>query len=190
MINEVELNQAQTRLLELGYLVGLPIGGFGPRTIGAISTFQSVNSLAINGEFDAKTLEVLYSPGAMAMPISEVRQEMNTVEIAAVVPGLKDNLFVARLAKGATYVGSIATALLGLLPLYTEAEQYIDPFKEYFASYPGWVWILIVAMVAALMTQRSGRAVARQIRDFKLGQINGEPAEDFVKKVDANAPTG
>ncbi len=59
------VREMQKRLLELGYYTGNVDGVFGSGTLRAVQLFQSRNSLAVNGEANAATLERLYSDNAV-----------------------------------------------------------------------------------------------------------------------------
>ena len=60
--------QVQTRLQALGYYAGKIDGDFGSGTKAAVQAFQQVNSLDADGVVGAKTMNVLFSDGAIAKP--------------------------------------------------------------------------------------------------------------------------
>lgn len=53
--------EAQKRLLELGFTPGTPDGNLGPRTVAAISSFQTSRKLARTGKLDEATVQALRS---------------------------------------------------------------------------------------------------------------------------------
>lgn len=59
---------AQEKLVELGYDAGDVDGTMGPRTRGALRTFQDVNSIPVSGEIDEATATRLASDDALPMP--------------------------------------------------------------------------------------------------------------------------
>ena len=66
-----EVKELQLRLDELGYEPGSADGVFGKGTKTAVKEFQKRNGLEADGEAGPKTLEVLYSDNAVAMPKPE-----------------------------------------------------------------------------------------------------------------------
>ena len=67
-VQDVEVEDLQRRLLELGYFTGTVDGYFGSVTKNAVMAFQRVNGLPENGVVDRQTREVLYSGGAKRNP--------------------------------------------------------------------------------------------------------------------------
>lgn len=63
------LQQAQQRLVKLGYELGLPDGIFGPMTRQALKAFQRAQQLPVTGNLDAATLQALER---VSMPESEM----------------------------------------------------------------------------------------------------------------------
>ena len=66
-----DVKQLQERLIELGYEPGTPDGVFGKGTKTAVKEFQRRNGLDPDGEAGPKTLEILYSDAAVAVPKPE-----------------------------------------------------------------------------------------------------------------------
>ena len=62
-----DVKSVQERLLELGYYTDKISGYFGPQTEMAVRLFQSKNSIAIDGQIDRDTNEVLYSGDAIPL---------------------------------------------------------------------------------------------------------------------------
>ncbi len=60
-MSKSEILKIQKRLLELGYDPGPADGSMGPKTKGAIKSFQRDNSLEETGIIDEKTKEKLFS---------------------------------------------------------------------------------------------------------------------------------
>ena len=58
----------QQRLIDLGYLEGTADGIIGPKSTDAMKLFQRLNSLPVNGNANADTLERLFSGDALAVP--------------------------------------------------------------------------------------------------------------------------
>ena len=65
------IREIQNRLIELAYLEGEATGVFDEATEEALTAFQLRNSLLATGMADAKTLEVLFSAGAVAQAFQE-----------------------------------------------------------------------------------------------------------------------
>ena len=55
----------QARLIELGYMAGIPSGSFGTTTQSAVKAFQKANSLTADGVAGAKTYKKLFSDSAL-----------------------------------------------------------------------------------------------------------------------------
>jgi N-acetylmuramoyl-L-alanine amidase len=77
---------AQARLADLLYAPGSADGLMGPRTRGALRTFQEQHGLPITGVLDAHTLEVLDDPGAKPMPTG-ARDAATAAQVAAAGSG-------------------------------------------------------------------------------------------------------
>ena len=57
--NTMSVAEAQQRLNELGYNVGTPDGGMGPRTASGLRSFQPANGLPATGRLDPATMDAL-----------------------------------------------------------------------------------------------------------------------------------
>jgi len=60
-VQDIEVQDMQRRLVELGYFTGSVDGYFGPVTREALEAFQKANALPVNGVLDRETRRVLYS---------------------------------------------------------------------------------------------------------------------------------
>ena len=63
-VYDVEVEELQRRLSELGYLSGTVDGYFGSVTRNAVAEFQRANDLPANGVVDRTTREAIYSDNA------------------------------------------------------------------------------------------------------------------------------
>jgi len=169
---------AQTILQSMNYLVGLADGSWGPRSIGAIASFQAVNGLDVTGNLDQKTLEVIQSADAKPMPVSTIRKVMDEAAVAEVVPAIKKALGVRMMTRLAAIGSGIITVLAAITPLIGSARTYLDPFKEYFNLLPAWSYPLIVLLIAFSLAYSTNEAIQKQIEDFRNGQTNGKNAEN------------
>lgn len=68
------VRQAQGRLAELGFYAGALDGIAGPRTERAVSAFQRVAGLTVDGALGERTLRALRAPDAPARPVQRVIQ--------------------------------------------------------------------------------------------------------------------
>jgi peptidoglycan L-alanyl-D-glutamate endopeptidase CwlK len=57
-----EVKSIQNRLNSVYFITGTPDGIFGPRTVNAVTRFQSVNGLVMNGVVDPRTRQQLFNP--------------------------------------------------------------------------------------------------------------------------------
>lgn len=109
---------AQQRLAELHYAPGAADGIMGPRTRGAVRTFQEQNHLAITGELDRGTLDLLLRRAPV--PVSAVGAD-STLTLPAPKPmplGNRAELTVAELrARGSGTLMATLVARWGLLLL-------------------------------------------------------------------------
>lgn len=60
LLKEVKL--VQNQLNSVNFIAGTPDGIFGPKTTNAVTRFQSVNGLAMNGVVDPRTRQQLFNP--------------------------------------------------------------------------------------------------------------------------------
>jgi len=83
-----DVKDVQRQLIDLGYLAaGNATGYYGDKTVEAVKAFQKANSLSVDGLTGEKTLELLYSPNAIATPekrkqISAIRNVDEMIEAA------------------------------------------------------------------------------------------------------------
>lgn len=96
------VRQVQERLAELAYAVGDVDGIMGPRTRGALRTFQEQNGVPITGEIDLPTVTALKDPYAKEMPLGH-RESITLEDVKA------DGSSSLRLASAVKF-GSLLTA--------------------------------------------------------------------------------
>lgn len=74
--------EIQSRLGELGYAPGAADGEIGPRTIGAVASFQAQNGIAVTGRLDQATVATVTSAQAAPMPTG-ARAEVTAEDLRA-----------------------------------------------------------------------------------------------------------
>lgn len=78
-----EIRALQTKLRALGYPeVGKPDGGWGSRTVGALSAFQAHEGLPVGGHYDAATSEALSAADPRPVPPARAEATMDDLRDA------------------------------------------------------------------------------------------------------------
>lgn len=92
-----DVADVQRQLIDLGYLApGNATGYYGDKTVEAVKDFQKANSLSADGLTGPRTLELLYSPDAIATP-----ERQNAVRTRA---NIDDMIAAAQSKLGKPYV--------------------------------------------------------------------------------------
>ncbi len=73
----------QEALINLGYLSGTSDGNYGDATVSAVRAFQKTNGLTVDGIAGNQTLQVLYSIGAKAAPVTATPAPTATAKATA-----------------------------------------------------------------------------------------------------------
>ncbi|MBE5768685.1 MAG: hypothetical protein E7333_03730 [Clostridiales bacterium] len=85
-----DVKSLQKRLIELGYLTGEADGKYGSATLAAVSKFQYINGLDVDGLAGRKTCSVLFSEEALGpqtqQPAPETPEEPEEPETDVVIP--------------------------------------------------------------------------------------------------------
>lgn len=172
-VSSDQLKAIQKRLQDMHYSVGLADGSWGPRTVGALATFQAVNDLTISGSLTDETVSLLLSDSAKSMPTSLLRKEMSETDVAEVVPGIKEAIFTRFMGKIAAAGSILVTFLAASAPLIGSAQEYLEPFKKYFEFLPSWAYPLSMTLVVFSLVYSTNSSIQTQISEFRTGNING-----------------
>jgi N-acetylmuramoyl-L-alanine amidase len=124
MDDDAEIRAAQARLAELLYAPGDPDGLMGPRTRGAVRTFQEQNRLPVTGALDEATAAALHAPEAKEMPTG-TRDAATAADLAAAGSGTvaaTNKGEAAAVAGNALTWGNVLADAAGAL---TEAEKAV-----------------------------------------------------------------
>lgn len=169
-VTEAETVKAvQERLKALGYTeVGAADGKIGRYTRTAILAFRSDNGLPLATIIDAEFLRALQrapsrqvDPGRAGAPAKEVIKK---------VPEVKANWW-SKIVSAITAFGSgTAAVVTGTADQLGEAKSYIDPVKDYAATVPSFVWLLLVAIVALSIFVISRNGERKGVQAFQNGE--------------------
>ena len=92
-----DVKDLQQQLIDLGYLAsGKRTGYYGDETTAAVKKFQEANDLSVDGKTGENTLELLYSPNAIATP--EKRKQFRAIR------NIDEMIDAAEAALGKPYV--------------------------------------------------------------------------------------
>jgi len=156
----------QERLRDLGYTeVGDPDGSIGNMTRTAILAFRNENGLPISVEIDDALLTALAKAKQRDIP----RNETDEGEIIRKVPEAKTSWLTkigAFFAGIAALIGSFIDGIIGNLGA---AGGYIQPLKDAAGDVPGWAWMLLIAIVAAVLFLIARHGERKSVEAYQTG---------------------
>ncbi|WP_266032560.1 glycoside hydrolase family 19 protein [Brucella intermedia] len=167
--NPVIVKDVQVMLKQLGYTeVGGADGIIGTMTRGAILAFRAENNLPLSTVIDDQFMEALKTAQPRAIAVGRVAAPVK--DVVAKVPEVKAN-FISKIISAITaFFSTIVAAVMGIFDQFDAAKAYIDPLKEYAADVPGWVWFLVIALVAAVIFGISRHGEKKGVEAFQNGE--------------------
>lgn len=167
-----QVARIQRQLDTLGYHeVGEADGLWGPRTRGALSTFQLDQSPPLpqtTGELDRDTMDALFVI-ARPRPIDVARRTANSAVVAASAPGVIQPNLVGRFRAGVAAVGSgILAAGTGALSYLREGYEYVNDIRE---SIPVWAWLTLLGAVCTYFWYNNKKGVEGAVESYRAGKV-------------------
>ncbi|TDR88967.1 N-acetylmuramoyl-L-alanine amidase [Enterovirga rhinocerotis] len=167
------LEATKRRLRELGYFtVGAVDAEIGPRTIAALSQFQSVAGLPVTGRLDASTMEAIWAKTAPAAPIAAKRAGLDASDLAAAGNAV---VAAARRGKLASLVGLgfglAGAAWSALNEHFGEAWAGLAPFRQ-IVDAPDWLWGILACGVAIILYRQSHVAEEAEVAAARTGRLS------------------
>ncbi|MTV27113.1 murein L,D-transpeptidase [Nitriliruptoraceae bacterium ZYF776] len=118
-----QLVDAQTRLIDLGYLLGNADGESGPRTTAAIMAFQAVNGLSVDGVLGPETVDVLAAPRAepslQGGPATRIEVDIDRQVLHLVEGGSRVVTLKVSTGRGGTFESAAGEVLRAETPVGT-----------------------------------------------------------------------
>lgn len=146
-IDDAEVvKMVQEHLLLLGYTeVGPADGNVGPMTKAAILAYRADNGLPMVGFIDQDMIDSFGE--AKRRELVPERRNAKIAKIASEVPEVKAHWWNKWLAGGSAGTAAVAGAADYIAP----ATGAVASLKDTLAEVPGWVWFLVVAVIAFAM---------------------------------------
>ena len=107
-----EVKKIQNQLNSVYFIVGTPDGIFGPKTTNAVTRFQSVNGLAMNGVVDPRTRQQLFNPN----PPDDYSKRPSSLALSSLNP----------------YVASLAQQFLNLCTANGLNVTVVEAFRSWY----------------------------------------------------------
>lgn len=171
-----ELRGIQQRLLDLGYTdVGQVDGKLGRKTIGALTQFQALNGLEVDGIYGPKTKAALASADAVRAPTSVERLTTTAADLRAQGSGtIKMADRVGLVAKGLLVLGvggaGEQAGLLDGLKGAVESAQQIRPLVDGVADLVGWAtanWSALALAAGIAGAWYAWKIVQRRVDQYR-----------------------
>lgn len=165
----------QRKLEQLGYHeVGGMDGRLEGKTAAAIAAFKHDRGLTGPAVIDDELIHEL-DRNIMAgwtRPISPSRASITAQQIAPNTPAVRQSLRQWAVAKW-TALATLASSLFtGISDRFDSVSGYIRPVRSFFGDVPGWLWLFVIAAIAAAVWM-NGRWTAEAIVDDKRsGRLN------------------
>ncbi len=165
---EDTIRAVQQKLHRLGYTeVGRADGKMGNMTRTAILAFRLDNNLPLEPVIDDALLQALTTAGPRH--VAKEREEASAAEVRQEVPEVQSN-FLNKVISAITAVFSAISALIaGIFQQFETAKGYIDPMMGYLTGVPGWVWLVLIAIVAGVIFVVSRQGEQKGVEAFQAG---------------------
>lgn len=164
LLSEDDLKVLQQQLIDLGYTeVGGVDGKYGTFTRTAIRAFRADNHLPASDHIDRQLLDAV--PVAAKRVISPERSEAPAAVVTAKVPEAKAhwwNKWLGWLIGGSAGTGAVIDAV-------GPARGVIDQVRDVAADVPGWVWLLLIAVIAIAIARIASGGEKKSVEAFRDG---------------------
>ncbi|MCO5157889.1 MAG: peptidoglycan-binding protein [Aquamicrobium sp.] len=167
--NPVVIREAQVMLKALGYTeVGGVDGVIGTMTRGAILAFRAENGLPLTPTLDDEFMRALKV--AQPRQIAKERVLASVSVVAEKVPEVKANMLSKILSATTAAVSSFFAAIVGIFDQFDDARGYIDPLKGFAAGLPGWLWLVLLTLLALSIFMISRNGEKKGVEAFQSGE--------------------
>lgn len=172
------IEKVQRDLVKLGYFeVGEADGLMGGRTRGGITAFMNDrNEAPTNSITQNLVLEIARAKEeGWSRPIPATRAMATPKDIAPKVEAVKQNALTRLWSKILTIPSVVGGAVWGAVTnipdANTVASPYISVAKEYVGSVPGWVWLLLVAIIGFIIWRSTNKSDDATVSDYQSGRL-------------------
>lgn len=181
-----DVNRVQSDLIALGYHeVGDADGLIGGKTRGAITAFLGdrgvvASPLAISGISPALTAELDKAKAeGWTRPIAPGRAYATADDLAPKVPAVAATQRAGLWSKIIGWLGAGGAAAQGIASVLPTANDQINPYWsmaqgwfKWLSDVPGWVPMVIAAVVAFFIWRETRKGVAATVEDYQTGRLN------------------
>lgn len=175
-----DVEQVQKDLIALGYHeVGDADGLIGGRTRGAITAFMNDRGvpMATPAITPALTTEIAKARSEKwTRPIAPARAYATAKDLAPKVASVKPVQTATLFAKIGTWLSGFGLATNGVMKFmpdaHDQAQPWVDMAKEYWASIPTWVPLVVVLAFAAVIWKQTTKATDATVADYQTGRLN------------------
>lgn len=148
------VRRVQELLRERGYyLVGPLDGDAGQKTQAAILAFRNENGLPLSNEIDDELIEALQRAPDRHIP--EARAEATESEImkrdTPVAEAVRQTWWQRAIASVVGLGSMVGAFFQGVLGNLDGARNAVAPVRDFLADIPGWIWLLIIAIIAGVL---------------------------------------
>lgn len=171
-MSRAQIEGVQRQLDKLGYHeVGEIDGLWGPRTRGALSSFQLDQSPPlpeVSGSLDQDTVNALF---VIAKPrsIDTARQTATSAVVAAAAPGvIEPNIWGRFIGKLGAVGSGILAAGAGALSYLREGYEYVNDIRE---SVPVWAWLALLGAVCTFFWYNNRQGVKGAVESYRAGKV-------------------
>lgn len=170
------ISAVQAKLRALGYVEGGPPDGeVGKKTEASILDFRNRNGLPLTPTVDAELLAALGMATPKPVPIAQATA--NGADIAPKVQAVKETRLTKFWAKVTAYPSIISAIVIAIVDRFDEAVAYIEPIKVFASSVPGWAWLGLAGIVAAMIAYNAWRAEVALVEGYREGTVKNDNLE-------------
>ncbi|MGB6080197.1 MAG: hypothetical protein WBF99_12135 [Xanthobacteraceae bacterium] len=177
-----DVKRVQSDLIALGYHeVGDADGLIGGKTRGAITAFLGDRGIiAAAGISPALTAEIAKAKGeGWSRPVAPKRAYATAKDIAPKVPAVAATQRAGLWSQVMGWLGFAGAAGQGVMSVLPTANDQVSPYLSMFqgwfkwlADIPGWVPMLIVAIVAFIIWNENRKSKNAAVADYQTGRLN------------------
>lgn len=173
----LDIEILQRKLLKLGYHeLGEPDGGVGgtSKTYAVVTAFMRDRGKVSDGTVTSAVTAELGAALAegWTRPIAAARAGATAKDIAPKFEAVRQNLLQRFWAKIVVWFGSAGAVASGASDQFSSVNEKLSPIKHFFASTPGWVWFVLIVLLAIIVVLSANKATQAQTRDYNTGRLN------------------